>query len=227
MPPAGHTAGGMASPSETYPPDRNSFEVVILKYLSIDQADDRAAPGALASAVIEVTNVYGRATSDTLTAEVFDSTGAPYAGTTTTVTRLGAGLYRLDVGGLDDDDRYLIVVAGTDTSVQFAVTVDAGVPVPDLAAIKTYLGDSATQYTDPQIQAALDAETQRQRDVCTIPALYPASLADALRRRVARNLAAQALPLAYRRDPEGSAIRLAGEDAIVKRIESAYPASPG
>lgn len=195
-----------------------------MKFLEFADADAQVAPGAFASAMVEVTNSRHIATSDTLVVTVEDSDGQVYAPATTEVTRLYTGFYRVDVGTLGLD-IYDVQITGTDMHLVWQVDASGGVPVPDVDDITAYLKTAAAQYTTEQIADALAAETSRQRDNCTIPAVYPASLADALRRRTARNLAAQALPLAYRLDPDGAAIRLAGEDAIVKSIEAHYPRS--
>lgn len=95
--------------------------------------------------------------------------------------------------------------------------------MPDLAKVKSYLG--ATSATDEQIQDALDAEAAAQRGVCAVPAQYPADLAQALKRRVARNLSMQRIPLAVLQgDAEaGTAAALPpGSDPEVRRLEKPY-----
>lgn len=94
--------------------------------------------------------------------------------------------------------------------------------MPDLAKVKLYLG--ATSATDAQIQDALDAEAAAQRGVCAVPAQYPPDLAQALKRRVARNLSMQRIPLAVLQgDAEGgSSTILPGNDPEVRRLERPY-----
>jgi hypothetical protein len=82
-----------------------------------------------------------------------------------------------------------------------------------------YLG--ANGATDADIEDALDAEASAQRDAVRVPAAYPASLRQALLRRVARNLAMRGLPLAVLQgDAEtGDTTVLPGNDPEVRRLE--------
>jgi hypothetical protein len=82
-----------------------------------------------------------------------------------------------------------------------------------------YLGENGA--TDDEIQDALDAEASAQRDTCRVRAAYPASLRQALLRRVARNLAMRGLPLAVLQgDAEsGDTTVLPGNDPEVRRLE--------
>lgn len=72
------------------------------------------------------------------------------------------------------------------------------VPAPDLGTLKEYLGKSS--YTDSQLEGALATEARAQRRKCRVPkdpaALWDEDLAEALCRRVARNLAMRGIPLA-------------------------------
>lgn len=70
---------------------------------------------------------------------------------------------------------------------------------------------------------ALAAETAAQSRVCRIPDPYPADLAEALCRRVARNLAMRGTPLAVPvGDSEGGPAVLPGRDPEVRRLEAPW-----
>lgn len=110
-------------------------------------------------------------------------------------------------------------------AADFAAYVAAVVPeasMPTLVDVKAYLGP--TSFGDAEITDALNAEAASQRRLCQIPADYPADLAQALKRRVARNLALRGLPLAVLRgDSEGGdSTVLPGRDPEVKRLEAGY-----
>lgn len=193
-----------------------------MKYLSWLDVEASVDAGAIASAVVEVTDRYGRAAADTLSVMVTDAAGDPVAATGV-ASRLQLGAYRIDVTGLVAGVDYRVWVTGSDMWLTWAPRVDAGVDVPDLAYVKEYLRDGAAPWSDDEIADALATETGRQRDACTIPLAYPAQLREALCRRVQRNLAMRALPLAYRVDGEGQAVRMSRHDPVIKEIEDHYP----
>ncbi len=115
-----------------------------------------------------------------------------------------------------------VVVTGPVTSaVPFAVDVEAVAARPTLAQVKDYLKDGATGWSDAQIQAALDAETAAQSRSCRIPADYPPDLAEALKRRVRRNLAMRGIPLGVQTSEVGP-VRV-GRDPEIRRLEAPYP----
>ena len=92
--------------------------------------------------------------------------------------------------------------------------------IPDLANVKHYLGE--TSWDDTSIQEALDVETDAQAAECRIPAEYPPALAEALRRRVACNLARRPIPLAVLQgDAEigSTSAPVPGQDPEVRRLE--------
>lgn len=94
-------------------------------------------------------------------------------------------------------------------------------PIPDLAAVKEYLGDSS--WTDAEISAALDAETASQAANCRIPATYPVDLGEALKRRVARNLAVRGVPLSVQQgDIETTPTYVPRTDPEIRRFEAPY-----
>lgn len=96
-------------------------------------------------------------------------------------------------------------------------------PAPDLETVTAYLGDSSS-WTPDEIQGALDAETVAQARVCRIPEDYPADLAEALCRRVSRNLALRALPLGVQTSISEAAVATTriGWDADIKRLEGPF-----
>ncbi|GAB3817460.1 hypothetical protein [Kribbella italica] len=95
---------------------------------------------------------------------------------------------------------------------------------PDISAVKNYLG--VTSASDEAIESALAAETAAQAVVCRIPAApedYPDDLAEALCRRVARNLALRKIPLAVLLgDAESGSTILPGRDPEVRRYEAPH-----
>jgi hypothetical protein len=166
------------------------------------------------------------AAADTVTFAVTLPSGA--AGTGTATAQAAVGLYLLE---------YDLAVSGWHTAVVTVTSAEFGDDVltfslyvqavagarPDMSAIKTYLGD--TSATDEEISDALAAETAAQARACTIPADYPEDLAQALKRRVARNLAARAVPVASFTSFEGggTSTRVPRIDAEIARLEAPFP----
>lgn len=100
-----------------------------------------------------------------------------------------------------------------------AVTI--GSTLLTAAAFREYAGTVST--TDGMINDAIAAETAAQSDCCRIPAAYPVALSQALKRRVARNLALRGLPLAVLQgDGDGGNLTLPGRDVEVRRLEAPY-----
>jgi hypothetical protein len=91
---------------------------------------------------------------------------------------------------------------------------------PTLAQIKDYLKDAATGWSDPQIQAALDVEAAAQARTCRIGATFPPDLAEALKRRVRRNLTMRGIPLGVQTSEVGP-IRV-GRDPEIRRLEAPF-----
>lgn len=126
--------------------------------------------------------------------------------------QLGEWSYRWQVTGTVTDvvyGRFRIVDAAAESLVTPA----------DIAA---YLG--ANSYNDLQLQDAIDAESAAQAKVCNVPSPYPRDLREALKRRVARNLAMRPIPLAVLRgDAEaGESTILPGTDPEIRRLEKPY-----
>ncbi|MDF1705063.1 MAG: hypothetical protein P1U38_09840 [Aeromicrobium sp.] len=93
-------------------------------------------------------------------------------------------------------------------------------PVPTEPEVKTYLEGRGVNYSAAEIRSALQAETAAQAAVCRV-STYTADLAEALKRRVHRNLAMRALPLGLQSDDMG-AVRVGGTDPEVRRLEGPY-----
>src|SRR5690349_13523524 len=95
---------------------------------------------------------------------------------------------------------------------------------PTAGDVETYLGE--TSYTTEEITAVLAAEKAAQAARCRVPAddaTWPADLAEALKRRVARNLALRNLPLAQLEgDGDVGFITPRVVDAEVRRLEGPW-----
>ena len=96
--------------------------------------------------------------------------------------------------------------------------------VPTEQEVTDYLGE--TSATTEEIADAYAAEKSDQANRCKVPAddaAWPASLAQALKRRVARNLALRGLPIAVLQgDAEGGSTVLPGSDPEVRRFEAPH-----
>lgn len=114
--------------------------------------------------------------------------------------------------------------AGSDTVAAFAVDVTASATYPQVQDVLTYLGLDETSYSLDAIDAALQAESAAQRQWCSPQAVYPPDLREALMRRVARNLAARAVPLSTFSSFDGMATstRVPSTDPEVERLEAPY-----
>jgi hypothetical protein len=93
------------------------------------------------------------------------------------------------------------------------------VPVPTLAQVRAWVQVSATTITDEQLQQVIDAELSNQARLCRVPDDgYPPDLAQALYRRVGRELAAKSIPTGLT-DGEFGPARLPMFDAEIERLE--------
>lgn len=89
--------------------------------------------------------------------------------------------------------------------------------LPTITDVKAYM--DATQWSDVELQGALNAEQVAQAKVCRV-ASYSDDLREALLRRVQVNLAKRALPLAVLQgDAEAGNTILPGRDPEVRRLE--------
>lgn len=94
---------------------------------------------------------------------------------------------------------------------------------PTVEEVIAYLGDS-TSWGTAEITEAYEAELGAQADTCRLPAdgPYPPALVEALKRRVAHNLALRALPLGLQATVTDMAVAttsVGGTDAEVIRLE--------
>lgn len=124
--------------------------------------------------------------------------------------------------------RYLAaatVIDGADIYVTpFTAWASALGGPPTLAQVRTYLNSNGeTSATDEAITEALAAEAANQRKACYVDDYGP-DLAEALKRRVAKNLAARAVPIASTTTFDGGTTqaRVQRYDAEVTRLESPY-----
>jgi len=94
----------------------------------------------------------------------------------------------------------------------------------DLATVRAYLKVPATVLSDPDLQRMLDASADDQAARCTVPDPYPDALAQALLRRVQREVAARNLPLGMvgLDAAEYGPTRLPYLDSLVEEHERAY-----
>lgn len=104
--------------------------------------------------------------------------------------------------------------------------------IPDLAAVKAYLGTDHS-WSDSEIQAALDAQVGNQAKRCTVPTdpedptWMPDALAEALLRRTHVALSLKPLPLAVQvqlSDVNASQIRVGSpsQDPLVQDLERPF-----
>jgi hypothetical protein len=95
--------------------------------------------------------------------------------------------------------------------------------VPSTDDVRKWVNVPATSVSDEQLSQVITAERQNQADACTVPvaeADYPEVLAQALYRRVARQLAGRQVPLGVVGDgSEYGPASLATFDAEVERLE--------
>lgn len=141
-----------------------------------------------------------------------------------TIEHLETGYYRASLV-VSITGRYVATATatgyGVTAFVAFVSTATAASAFPTLADVKTYLGQNSA--SDATVQDALDAETAAQRATCRIPAVYSADLAQALKRRVARNLAVRNIPLAvFQGDADSGSLTPPNKDPEVRRLEAPY-----
>jgi hypothetical protein len=142
------------------------------------------------------------------------------------VVNVGTGLYQFTYL-LAAAGRHLVAAVAADpygmaTTAVYAEAQVSSSGMPTLANVQTYLRQYS--WTDPEMQAALDAEAAAQRAKIRPSAVYGADLREALLRRVARNLAMRGLPLAVLAgDGDGNGPQiLPGRDPEVRRLEAPY-----
>lgn len=98
-----------------------------------------------------------------------------------------------------------------------------------VADVTSYLGEDRGSWSDDELQEALDAESADQAARVTYPVdadgdpVAAPNLDEALKRRVARNLAMRRLPLAVLQgDADAGSTTLPGSDPEVRRLEAPY-----
>lgn len=111
---------------------------------------------------------------------------------------------------------------------------------PDIDTVLTYLGETdSDDERKATIEAALATEIVAQRKVVRAsafgtdpesplpPVAYPADLAEAVCRRVARNIALRNVPLAVlQSDAEGGPTATPGKDPEIRRLEGPHRRLP-
>lgn len=99
--------------------------------------------------------------------------------------------------------------------------------IPDAAACRKYAGQAAASWTDAQVDGALAAEQVAQANRCKIPTgpVWPADLAEALMRRVLRNIAMRGLALGVQ-SYDGGGVYIGARDPEITRLEAPYRRRP-
>lgn len=140
------------------------------------------------------------------------------------------GLYTSTIT-LNEAGRWsaVVVATGDENGVEyftaFAVELTEESGEVTVAECLAYLGGAeATSTSTDEIADALAAEDAAQRARCDVPAVYPVDLRQALKRRVARNLAARTVPVASFTSFEGGTTskRVPLTDPEVARLEGPY-----
>lgn len=116
------------------------------------------------------------------------------------------------------------VVSGSTDVVLFTAWANEPGGPPTVVQVRAYLDSNGeTSATDEAIAEALAAEAANQRTACYVDEYGP-DLAEALKRRVAKNLAARAVPIASITTFDGGTTqaRVQRYDAEVTRFEGPY-----
>lgn len=101
-------------------------------------------------------------------------------------------------------------------------------PAPTIPAVQAYLTAMGNDSSETEVSEAYAAEKAAQAQLCTVPAddgLWPADLAEALKRRVAVNLTVRGLPLGIQASITEAAVgiaRVGGTDREVQRLEAPH-----
>ncbi len=174
------------------------------------------------------------ATPDDLDVAVTEPDGTEVAATVTAQTTTGLYLVTYDVVQPGDHLAVVTVASatfGNDVEGLAFVAVDPESHEPpdasDTEDVLAYLGAS-TSATVAEVADAMEAEIWAQRRVCRVPVPYPPDLAQALKRRVARNLAARMVPVASFTAFEGgsTSARVPQTDAEIRRFEAPFRKLP-
>jgi hypothetical protein len=186
-------------------PDQFALGAVVpLEFRVLDADGDLAAPGG---AVLTITLPDG-------------TTSAP------SLTSTETGIYTCD---------YTAPAAGRYTARFVSSGVNAGaiedvfdVMAPTLAqvgldAVRAYLGEAEARHDDETLARILAAEQSAQRARCRLDPYAP-DLAEALLRRVQRNIAMSALPIGITEasGDAGNRSYVPGSDPEIRRLEAPY-----
>jgi hypothetical protein len=156
----------------------------------------------------------------------------PDASTTNpTLDHPSVGTYQVDytppVAGAPYVAR-LVTTGPTGAAEDLFAVIGAAAAAMTIAELRIYL--RTTSATDAQLAAALTAERESQAQDCIIEP-YTMTLREALARRVARNLAGQAIPLAhvtsYGTDSGTAAVYATSWDGEIDRLEWTRRRVPG
>lgn len=141
---------------------------------------------------------------------------------TPTVERLALGTYRA-VHTPSAAGRYTAHVAATGYGaadlVAYVKAPTANGSLPTVQNCRDYVPDGLSSWDDDEVTDALAAETDAQRRACRVPASYPNDLAQALKRRVVRNLAMRGQPGVVVPGGDGSPSFVPTNDPEVRRLE--------
>lgn len=140
------------------------------------------------------------------------------------VTHSDTGVYLCDyIPATAGRHAARFVATGTNSGAAEDVfdVIAAGLAYVPVSDVRDYLG--STSATDAEILDALTAEQYAQAARCRVDPFTP-DLLQALKRRVARNLAARAVPVATFTSFEGGATsaRVPHLDAEIARLEGPY-----
>lgn len=100
--------------------------------------------------------------------------------------------------------------------------------IPTLAEIRAWCEIEVESMDDDMLQDVIDAELEDQRGACRVPINpdeYPHPLAQALKRRVARECALRGIPLGVINgiaDGGAGISRVSGIDRDIQRLERRY-----
>lgn len=174
--------------------------------LSWTVKDDDGNPVAPASATLTITLPDGSTTTPTL-------------------ENPSVGVYEYDyVNAAAGPHSALFATTGTGTTVAAQdswVAYAVAQSYVTVAQVKAYIGD--TSIVDAELSNIIAAEQAAQARRCRID-LYSDDLKEALKRRVARNIAARNIPVAQFTSFEGgsTSLSLSRNDAEITRLEAPY-----
>lgn len=97
--------------------------------------------------------------------------------------------------------------------------------LPDIVAVRDWIGVSPQSLSDAQLQEVMDGEDANQMEVCRNidSADRPADLVEAFYRRVGRAVAARGIPLGSTPgNEEYGPTRLSSFDAEIERLEGPH-----